>query len=241
MKLMNTSTIEQSKIKLLVYGEPGAGKTTLARTIKEPTLIVSAEAGLLSLSGTKIDVVDITTDDNGAILPKERRIERLAEVYKFLLREDTRKKYSWIFIDSLTEIGQNLVEQLQQEYPDRSDSLKLWGDYATKMRGLIKSFRDLPYYNVVFTALTTIDKDDVGNRYRGVDLQGRISDQLPAYFDEVFFLFVKTDEEGGEKRVLLCHKTNQFKTKDRSGKLNKYEPADLSVIIKKIRSKKGEK
>ena len=53
INLKSTATIASSGVKVLVYGQAGSGKTTLIRTAPAP-LILSAEAGLLSLAGTDI-------------------------------------------------------------------------------------------------------------------------------------------------------------------------------------------
>ena len=44
-------SLEFQGTKMLVHAPAGAGKTTLAATAGEPTLILSAEAGLLSIAG----------------------------------------------------------------------------------------------------------------------------------------------------------------------------------------------
>ena len=239
MKVTNTKGVGTDALKILVFGESGVGKTTLAGTISEPTIIISAEAGLLSIRDKKIDVIDIALDDKGEVVPQEKRIGRLGEAYKFLLTEEARKKYKWVFIDSLTEISQNLVAQLQQEFPERKDSLVLYGENAKRMRSLVKSFRDLPYYNVVFTALSATDKDENNQRFTGVSIIGKLADQLPAFFDEVFYLHVEKHVETGElKRILVTEKSEKLMAKDRSGKLNKFEAPDLSVVAAKIKGDK---
>ena len=237
MKIVNTKNIGHDAIKMLIFGSSGAGKTTLANTVKEPLLIISAESGLLSLADSEIDVIDISTDDIGNIMPKERRVDRLAQCYSYLLTEEARKKYKWIFLDSLTEISQCLYDKLKQEYPDRSDTLKLYGDMAERMRSIIKSFRDLPGYNVVVTALDSIDKDESGRRFITVDLIVKISNQVTQFFDEVFYLAV-VEDNGVITRSLITGKTEKLNCKDRSGKLAFKEPADLNVVVNKIKQVK---
>src|SRR5574343_498954 len=114
MKIQNVSSLYSDRLKFAIYAPPGNGKTYLASTIKEPVLIISAEAGLLSLAGQNIDVADISIDDDGNVIPTDKRIDRLKEVYKFLLSEDARAKYKWIFLDSISEISQNMIDALEK-------------------------------------------------------------------------------------------------------------------------------
>lgn len=242
MKIGSTELIGQNELKILVYGESGSGKTSLAKTIGEPTLIISAEAGLLPLRSSKIDVIDITKDDEGNLIPKENRIKRLGEAYSYINSDEARKKYKWVLIDSLSELSQNLVEQLQVEFPERKDSLVLYGELNKRTRSLVKTFRDLPGYNVIFTALSEVDKDESGMRVIQPTMIGKFANQLPALMDEVFYLHVEKNEETGDtRRVLVTQKSDRLIAKDRSGVLDKIEIADISVIAKKIRALSADK
>lgn len=238
MLVSNSKSYSIDAIKILILGESGVGKTKLAATIGEPTLIISAEAGLLCLADSDIDVIDISRDDKQNPVPTDKRIDRLREAYAYLLTKEARDKYRWIYIDSLTEISQNLVEQLQREFPERKDALVLWGEYAIKQKAIIKLFRDLPYYNVVFTALVTTNQDELNRKYLGVDIAGKIAHRVPALLDIVLYMQAVKQEDGTVKRVLCTLKDDRYIAKDRSGKLNQYEPADLGLIIKKIRGVK---
>ena len=53
--LKRTSAVEPAFVKVLVYGASGAGKTTLIPSLPEP-IVLSAEAGLLSIRGSNIPV-----------------------------------------------------------------------------------------------------------------------------------------------------------------------------------------
>lgn len=237
MKLTNTESVGDTSLKILIYGASGHGKTTLAGTIEEPTLIISAEAGLLPLRGKKIDVIDLSVDEAGAIVPKEKRVDRLLEAYKYIQTPEAKKKFKWIFIDSLTEISQNLVEKLYQEFPERKDSLVLYGENSKRMRGLIKAFRDLPMYNVVFTALPNVEKDADNRMITTISMVGKIASTLPAFFDEVFYLQIIKDEAGVDQRYLTTQGTDRYVAKDRSGALARLEAPSLQKIALKIRAK----
>ena len=231
MKINNTATITNNFIKAVVYGPSGNGKTSLVKTLLEyKPIILSLEGGLLSIAGTNVDVIDMTQDDAGNLLPMADRIKRIKEAYQFLQTDEAKAKYQTVFIDSLTEIGQAVHASVALEFPDRKDALVLWGTYGSKMRDLIKAFRDLPGYNVVFACLSKIEKDDAGKRFAAFDCQGGIAEKIPGFMDLVMYL--RINEEGN--RELLCQPTEAIPAKDRSGKLNKIEPANLGSIFNKI-------
>ncbi len=248
MNIQNTRDLGSDGIKVVVAGEAGNGKTTLARTLveglkDEKVFIISAEAGLLSLRGTDIDTCDLRFADDGSFISKENRIARLGQVHSWLMEPEQVKKYRWVFVDSLTEINQNMLEKLEADpdFQGPKNTIKKFGELSTRMRGLAKTFRDLPGYNVVFTALVKSNTDSDQKTTMGIDMVGAFSEKLPALFDEIFYLGVlaEIDEKTGRnKRTLLTQKTDKVTfPKDRSGALDRLEPADLSLIAKKIREK----
>ena len=235
MLITSTKTHALDRLKILVYGAPGVGKTTLAGTLKEKVLIISAEAGTLSLNQKEIDVIDITTNNEGKPIAKELRPARLREVFEYVMKPETQEKYQWLFIDSLTEVSQNVLDSVFAAQPEGvADGFKIWGEYNKQCTALVKAFRDLPCYNVVFTALETEDKDENNRRFLRVDMQGKVGKKLPAYFDEVFWLHV--DDKSGERKMFTSTR-DQVVAKDRSGRLDTEEPASLSLVVRKIRGK----
>jgi phage nucleotide-binding protein len=215
MIISKTNSKESLRITALIHGKSGAGKTTLASTLEGKTLIISAESGLLSLKDFDIDftTVDSMTSLAAAITELEKGTD-----------------YENVFIDSLTEIAQILVAELQKKYPDRKDSFPLWQDYATYMRKIIKRLRDLQKYNVFVLALDKVETDELNNRYIIPDVNGKIASQLVQFFDEVFYLTI--DKEG--KRQLITGSSEKIMVKDRSGKLKQFEEPNLQNIIRSI-------
>lgn len=231
MKIENARSVNNQFIKAVVYGQSGAGKTTLAKTLaKYKPIILSLEGGLLSIAGEDIDVIDMTQDDAGNVIPMHLRSARITEAYQYLQAKEAREKYKTVFIDSITEIGQAVHAAALKEFPERNQALPMWGEYGNRMKNLIRAFRDLPGYHVVFTCLSKIEKDEAGKRFAAFDLSGSIADRMPGFFDLVAYL--RVNEEGG--RELLCAPTESVLAKDRSGKLAKIEPANLETVFAKI-------
>jgi len=237
IKIQNTNDTTIQKIKCVILGEYGSGKTSLAGTLSGKTLLISAESGHLSLMGKDIDFVDITRDEDGALIREPAlRLQRLTQVYSMLVADKT-PRWDNIFIDSLSEIYEIILAIVEKEFPDRKDSFPMWGEYNKRMQRIVKAFRDLPNYNVFMTALSEVDKDENNKRFITFDISGKIGKKIPQYFDLVLYLHVTPESE----RVLITNKTETVGAKDRSGKLDARMPADLSQVMLKIYKKEGKK
>ena len=66
----------------------------------------------------------------------------------------------------------------------------------------------------------------------------KLGEALPYLFDEVFRLVVIDEDDGAggkvASRYLLTATDGKSVAKDRSGKLEAYEPADLGAVVGKI-------
>lgn len=224
-KIVSTKDIAANRFTCLVYGVAGIGKTSLAKNLPGKTLIVSAESGLLSLKGTDIDV-----------WPVKNWLD-LSEMTRFLQTKPAQEKYKFIFIDSLTELGERLIEHLKPNY-NAKQTMKLWGEYSDRMTLFVKSFRDFEPYNVIFTALEKVKTDENNVRHIELDLYGKIADKLPAYLDEFFRMVKVTQKDGNSFRLLQTEIMNNAVAKDRSGSLKRpYEIADLGYVYNKVLGK----
>lgn len=235
----NTESGQYSRHSILVYGEPGSGKTSLAKTVPGSKIIINAENGLRSVRGSNIPVYDITVDAEGKLLDRKYRFEKLLHFLRLMNSPENMVKYEWLIFDSLTEITQCFVEYLKDKHPDAKDALKLWGEYNDGTQGFVKSLRDFAPYNILMLALEGVDKDESGRRFLGVDINGKVASRVPALFDECFQLKIFKNDEGVEKRFLITSKYENNVAKDRSGKLDKFEEANIAMIVEKIN--KGEK
>ncbi len=215
-----TTTKEQGEmhgVKMLVHGPAGAGKTRLCATTGdlEHTIILSAEAGLLSLRHVEIDAVVIN------------RLQDMRDA----LEHVKQSNYRWVCIDSLSEVAEIV---LHEEKEKSKDPRKAYGELADIMFKLIKAFRDLPGKNVVMTCKTEKQQND-GAMLWSPMLPGRqLSAGISYLFDEVFAIRAQKRDDGSVVPYLQTVNDGYYECKDRSGALAPAEPASLEKIVSKI-------
>jgi len=216
--------IENTGIKMLVHGQAGTGKTVLCATAGEPTLILSAEAGLLSLMGAP--------DYIKAILIQS--IQDLEDAYESISEGlDGTEDYKWICLDSISEIAEQV---LSSEKENTKDARQAYGVLSEKMTKVLRCFRDLPNRNVLMTCKQERQTDeDTGVTSYVPSLPGKRLTQGVSYmFDEVFAIRVEKDDEGEDYHILQCHKDRKYEAKDRSGALDMFEEPNLKRLAAKI-------
>lgn len=217
MKILKTTDLSQQYIKMLSYGAPGSGKTTLAGSMATSvkTIGLSAESGLLSLRNI--------VGPDGKPLPIDyvniEKFEDMEEAFRFL--KLSKHDYQGVFIDSITEI-QKACKDWIMEKSGRDMEMRDWGTLANKIERMVRSFRDLPMH-VNVTALEESETDKLTGEMRVLPaLQGSVQRQLPAYFDLVLYCFAKEIGEGEDKKIkhhVLTRNSGKYIGKDRSGKL----------------------
>ena len=215
VQISTTKGAHANGVKMLVYGRSGSGKTTLAKTLPDP-IIISAEAGILSLSD--VDIPVITVND----------IDGIRDAFAYV-RDASHKS---IVLDSISEIAEVV---LAAEKKTAKDPRQAYGAMQESITALVRSFRDIPGKHVVVIAKQEKIQDDTGHLIYGPSMPGKqLGPALPYFFDEVFCLRTKREDDGSIKRALQTGADDQYDAKDRSGKLDFYEVADLGAIIRKV-------
>jgi phage nucleotide-binding protein len=218
INLQNTGSTRAGNVKVLVYGQAGAGKTSLIPTMPNP-VILSAEAGLLSIRDSNLPFIEIDGMDT------------LREAYKWLTGSDEAKGFESIALDSISEMGEVC---LAAEKAKSKDPRQAYGEMQTTMAEVVRSFRDLPRH-VLFTAKLDKTQDEMGRMLYSPSMPGNKTGQaLPYFFDLVLALRVEKDTDGNIQRALMCQSDGLWQAKDRSGKLDAWEAPDLGAIIEKI-------
>lgn len=223
MALKFTTTDQAAQlhgVKMLIYGTSGVGKTTLCATAPQP-IILSAEAGLLSLRKFQIPVIEIRTVDD------------LTEAHRWCQQAAEARQFATVCIDSITEIGEVVLANAKRQVKDPRQA---YGELIEKMMTTIKAFRDLQGKHVYMAAKAEPVKDEMTGvvRYMASMPGSKLGPQLPYLFDEVFRLGINKTPQGEQYRFLQTQPDLQYDAKDRSGALDPIEPPDLNHVISKI-------
>jgi phage nucleotide-binding protein len=218
ISLKRTSQLKNEGVRVLVYGQAGSGKTSLIRTLPNP-LVLSAEAGLLSIQDADLAYIEIKTIDD------------LREAYSYIMSEEGAG-FESIALDSISEIAEVI---LNAEKKVAKDPRQAYGAMQEQVSDLIRAFRDIPGKHVYMSAKLEKSTDEMGRILYAPSMPGnKTGQQLPYFFDEVLALRVERDAEGNVQRALMCDGDGLWQAKDRSGKLAAWEAPDLGAIVEKI-------
>ena len=215
---IKTYEATSAKIKAVVYGKSGSGKTYFGATAPKP-IFASAENGLLSTKalGKKIDYVAIKT------------VQDLKDLYDYLA--NNKHGYETVVIDSITEINDIIKNEIEAR-SGKTMQLQDWGVLSKQIKSILRMFRDLDMH-VLFIAQEMIDKDDVGAvNAITPSLNGKSATEIAYYMDVVGYQFVDKDNT----HKCITTPSHKLLTKDRTGTLGNSTSPDFSEWVAKTQS-----
>lgn len=203
---------------LLVYADPGAGKTVLGGTSNG--LIIALEPGTISAKrhGSKAKLAQIDTwPDFVEILNR--------------LRNGSLKP-PWVVIDTLTRLQElcllgilsERTGKVAEKMPDEVPALQDYMIWQSRFKATVNELNGLAS-NTLFLCHTMNDEDEEGNKVvlpaitgrNGTPDQTTMSRWVAATVHMYGYLAVKSTEEGEEQRRLICRRYGPYFGKDRYG------------------------
>lgn len=171
MKITNLSKTPRNdlSVKAAIFGPFGIGKTSLLKTLDEPTLCLDCEAGLLSVQDSDVDVIslksweearDITCLICGGNSAIRRDQPYSQQHYDYCVKKypgvSDLSKYRCIFIDSIT-VASRLCLEFAKANPDvlntktgRPDLRSAYGILVSEILTWVNQFQHLHGVNVIF-------------------------------------------------------------------------------------------
>jgi phage nucleotide-binding protein len=205
-------------IKVLIYGDPGVGKTVFAGSAPKP-LFLDVEHGTTSLlNHPELRNTDVITVKNWS------DIEEI-----FWACKNGEVPHETIVIDSISELQKRQMDESLERgakmNPSKSAFLPQMLDYKENtevLRRMVIAFRDLEK-NLVIVAHSQLDKNEAtGDMYWRPAVTPKLSTTLTGFMDVVGYMKKDVVKQGGmdvEMRKLQVHPTAYVVAKTRLGGL----------------------
>lgn len=225
-----TPEIFTNKMNILIYGDPGAGKTYLAGTAQDvPAMadvhIFNIDGGIMTLASRG----DIHATDIHSVNDLEQ------ELFKIANKDEKYANTKTVVIDNITELQTLALESLtMQEYSNRLKKnknysidevyLEDYGIAGKRLARILRGFRDLPMH-VIYIAHRK-DKMRQGTNIleeTKPNLTEKLATSVMGYMDMVFYLYTADETVGDDgcgygtetHRYLLTQPINNFAAKTR--------------------------
>jgi hypothetical protein len=243
--------------KILIVGPTGVGKTSLIRGLDlASTLLVDVEAGDLSIQDVSVDtfrprvwteardLAVFLAGPNPAVPPENVYSAAHYAAVKDQFGDPARlSKYRTYFVDSITALGRLCFQWASQQpeaFSERSGKKDLRGAYGLHAREAIAWLMHLQQardVNIVFLGVLESVVDDFNHTEHRLQFEGaRTGREPPAVIDEVITYHWVDFGDGVPARSFICTSPNRwnYPAKDRSGRLEQFEPPDLGNLLAKL-------
>jgi len=228
-----TDAVDEVRLRVLLHGESGAGKTYIARTVPDPSraLVVLCEDGGLSLAD-----INMTT----AKLAQSSDLEALCVI----LRGERGRAIDWLIIDSLSAWADMvLAEELAKtsNSGNQNHGMRAYGAMQDRVKAwLHRTMPTLPQH-VLCTAKQERVQTDEGQRLVPYMPGRTLTHKSPVAhdFDAVWCLHVVKGAEGEPTRRLLQTQADAdpaclAKTRDPWGRIKSWEAPDLASLAARM-------
>lgn len=203
----------ENYVKIMLYGEPGSGKSVMAGTSPNALILCNnsdetssaAAAGSKSLQWQVNDYNDLT------------------EAFEWIRHEGIEKEgLKWIWIDNGTLFQEQGMDQIMADMvmrrPDRSifkPDKPEYGENQQRLSKIIRDFKSLPVnFGITAHVMRMDDDDKIVHMPAFQGGQGAFSQKICGYMGVVAYM--KTVVVSGEKiRRIYLDKTGTYYAKDR--------------------------
>jgi AAA domain len=249
---------EKSGAKILIVGLSGVGKTSLLRTMPPAmlasTLFVDIEAGDIAVSDlpvasvrprTWVECRDLACVLGGFNPALPANVAYSEAHYNEVMKNPELAQltgYQILFVDSLTATGRlcfTWAEQQPEAFTDRGrkDLRASYGLHARSMLGWLNQLQHARVRTVVFVAVLEKSVDDLNVSTWQPQMEGaKTGRELPAIVDEIITMTWVDFGDHKLVRAFVCTNPNPwgYPAKDRSGRLEQFEPPNLGALIEKL-------
>ena len=225
------------RLKALVHGDSGVGKSWLGASTPGPRLVLDAEGGshFAKAKGPDGEFRRPTAhewdpmlnpppaglDDDASVFVRVRTMADVTKALEWL--QSGQHEFNSVVLDSLTDIqltARYYIRDGQKKEQDVTD-MRSWGILLDTMIELCREFRNLTDHptHPLWSVLVICGSEQVDGQWRP-QVQGGLAKRLAGYFDVVGFLQNEHDYATNSRaRRMHIVQTPQWKAKDRTDDL----------------------
>lgn len=235
LKFAKTSDAAQKFVSIAVYGEPGIGKTTLAKTLgvaDDRVLFLSADRGHISVSDKDFVLV--------------RKLANDAEMFEFITHVENEAKagkIAWLVVDGFDTMADDIVER-ERAWEAKQEKPNQYGPYDrlySKGRAFAQRIQNANCHSLFTFQMTRDDKASTPYSFAFPGI--KLNDKLIAYFDNVLPMRLVTFAADGKtvtKRMLQTRRDNggdrnyECKCRDPHKRIAAYEEPNIAALVEKM-------
>jgi len=209
--------------KTLVYGAPGTGKTPIINTAPRPVLLCT-EPGLMSMRNSNVPT---WFADTPALVD---------EFFKWAKESSETKNFDTICVDSVSEMASVYLRDAlggKTQAGNKAHGQAAYGKMGDKV---MEHLRFLFYAQYKHTYLICkLDTTDAG--FKRPSFPGRfLNTEVPHLYDIILHIDTHNIPGVGQHKAFRTAAAIDALARDRSGKLNEFEPCDLTALFNKAMS-----
>ena len=228
--------LDKKYINMMLYGDPGVGKTPLAGTSPKALFLADPE-GMESAAAYGTDAEQWVMRD----------FSDLEEAYEYL--RHAKHGYQWIWWDTITLFEERGMDQMMEDLlarnpnrdryvPDQPQYLQV----QNRLSHIVRRFVELPVnFGIIAHVMDTEDRDgDIVHMPAIQGGQGRLSNKICANMGIIAYMETVHRKNGSDDWVLYTSKRKNFYARDRFQALgSRLINPTIPEIASKVRAKVG--
>lgn len=247
--MKTATTLPPKQLAILLVGDPGSRKTTLALQFPRPYIFDAdgnMAAPLERLSKTNPNLPKSVfydgayVDDAGNEIPPAKRYLHMTAC---LTLAGTDPNIRTIIIDSCTSLCDILIAEVKRQAnrgQDQEMRIQDWGKFAELWKNLIIKLRNLPGKIIVFTAHNKVEKDESDGRWKYfLNIPGQTSTNLSGLFTDVwnpYTVFSGVGAATTHQAKVRCLPTNDVDHRGMKSSFDFKFVEDYDTVVKAIKT-----
>jgi len=233
--------VSTQKIKHLVYGQSGAGKTVFAAGAPKPLVLdfdgkVSSAASYFAHHSPE-KLKEISYENLTDIPGQERPFRRLKKIMAGLSKDaaEGKLKHETIILDSLTLFLDAFMADIIAENPGvkRPNNIPALQDYQIlnlQFKDFMSTLLSLPCHIIVIGHITSETNQETGRIFWKPLVPGKLADRLPQIFTEVYRSYV-IQKDGQPQHLLQTNSDGEYVCRTQIPQLPQHIPADFGRLV----------